>query len=88
MLQSVEFNVIAPRTRNLHQLELEVTGMVCDGCSTAVRNVVTTLAGVDDARVDHESGTACVVHGDQVDVATILDAIRDAGFGATVLDQP
>ena len=73
---------------NLHELELKVTGMVCDGCSTAVRNVVAALGGVDDARVDLESGTACVVHRDRVEVGTILDAIRDAGFGATVVEQP
>lgn len=64
----------------MHQLEFKVTGMVCAGCSTAVRNVVTALPGVDMARVDHETGTASVRHDEAISSDAIFGAIREAGF--------
>ena len=68
-------------------LELKVEGMVCDGCSQAVRNVVQAVAGVSDAAVDHEAGTANVAHTGGVDVDAVFDAIRDAGFDVRVVSE-
>ena len=62
------------------QTQVQVTGMVCEGCSAAVQRVVTALNGVQEARVDHVSGDAQIEHDDTVELATIAGAIRDAGF--------
>ena len=62
------------------QTQLQVTGMVCEGCSAAVQRVVTALGGVQQAQVDHVSGDARIEHDETVPLATIAEAIRDAGF--------
>lgn len=62
------------------QTRMQVTGMVCEGCSAAVERVVTALDGVREARVDHVSGDARIEHEDTVALAAIAKAVRDAGF--------
>ena len=62
------------------QTQVQVTGMSCEGCSAAVERVVTALDGVQQAQVDHVSGDARIEHNDTVALATIAEAIRDAGF--------
>ncbi len=62
------------------QTQVQVTGMVCEGCSAAVKRVVTALGGVQEAQVDHVSGNACIEHDDTVALIAIAEAIRGAGF--------
>ena len=62
------------------QTQLQVTGMVCEGCSAAVQRVVTALGGVQQAQVDHVSGDTRIEHDDTVALTAIAEAIRDAGF--------
>lgn len=62
------------------QTEIQVTGMVCEGCSAAVERVVTAVGGVQKAQVDHVSGSARIEHDDSVALTTIAEAVRDAGF--------
>ena len=62
------------------QTQLQVTGMVCEGCSAAVQRVVTALGGVQQAQVDHVSGDARIEHDETVALTAIAEAIRDAGF--------
>ena len=62
------------------QTHVQVTGMVCEGCSAAVERVVTAVAGVQEAQVDHVSGNARIEHDETVALTTIAEAIRDAGF--------
>jgi copper chaperone CopZ len=53
--------------------------MACDGCVEAVRNVLARVRGVSSTRV--EIGRAEVEGGDP---ALLMEAVRDAGFGAEV----
>ena len=64
----------------MSQLEFQVTGMVCSGCSETVERVVGAMSGVSGAKVDHESGIAVVDH-QSADAEAIYAAIADAGFG-------
>ena len=62
-------------------LEFDVTGMVCDGCSTAVRTLVLAQTGSTSATVDHGAGTACITGDATMTLAAVRSAIRDGGFG-------
>ncbi len=58
---------------------LKVLGMVCEGCSTNVKDVVSSIEGVKDVVVDLGSGTLTY----ELDGATrdqIKEAVDDAGF--------
>ncbi|WP_062381093.1 cation transporter [Demequina pelophila] len=65
-------------------LRLEISGMTCTSCSTAVTGALTALAGVRSAAVDHEVGTAVVAlepGTNAEDFAFAADAaVHDAGY--------
>ncbi|WP_062528014.1 heavy-metal-associated domain-containing protein [Demequina rhizosphaerae] len=65
-------------------VELAVSGMTCDGCSSSVEKALTGLAGVRSASVDHASGRAVVLLDAETaaeDFAFDADAaIHDAGY--------
>ncbi len=69
-------------------LEFDVTGMVCQGCSNAVRTMVLSLTGVESAAVDHETGTASIAGDASMTAAAVHDAIRDGGFGVRACGNP
>ena len=60
--------------------QLNVEGMVCEGCSDAVHRVVTAIDGVSAASVDHVTGATSVEHDAGVETAALVAAIRGAGF--------
>ncbi len=61
--------------------EYEVTGMSCGHCEIAVREEVSTVAGVDEIEVSAERGRL-VVTGDSVDEAAVIAAVDEAGYAA------
>ncbi|KAI3426478.1 hypothetical protein D9Q98_008844 [Chlorella vulgaris] len=54
------------------EVQLKVGGMVCDGCSSRVEEMLQTMAGVKKAHVDLEKGVATV----QVDADSQIDALK------------
>jgi len=64
-------------------LELEVTGMTCGHCQTAVLKALKAVGGVQDAQVDLAGGKA-TVHGNP-DVQQLLHAVQEEGYSARVL---
>lgn len=63
-------------------LELEVRGMTCDHCVHAVTTALKDVAGVTDARVDLEHGSA-VVEGENFDPKALIAAIEEEGYEAS-----
>ena len=61
------------------KLTLRVPGMSCGHCVSSVLNAVGEVTGVDDVRVDLE-GKQVVVEGEGFDLASVAQAIRDAGY--------
>ncbi|WP_062464979.1 heavy-metal-associated domain-containing protein [Demequina soli] len=65
-------------------VELAVSGMTCDGCSSSVEKALTGLAGVRSASVDHATGSAVVLleaGASAEDFAFEADAaVHDAGY--------
>jgi Cu+-exporting ATPase len=72
-------------TRPLLQVRVEVKGMTCSSCSSAIENCLGSVPGVSEVKVALATDEALVV-GDSTVVRTenIAAAIEDAGFEAII----
>ncbi len=64
------------------EIDLKVSGMSCGHCVRTVERSLTSVPGVESARVDLESGSAHVTAGGDVSVAVLAKAVEEAGYGA------
>lgn len=68
----------------MNETQLSVTGMTCGGCVNSVQRLLAALPGVQSAVVSLTPGQASVVYDPtRISPATLMQAIIDAGFGAT-----
>ena len=65
---------------------LRVTGMTCNHCVQAVTRALSTCGGVDAADVNLESASA-VVKGDDFDTDCLVNAVKTAGYEASISDN-
>ena len=63
----------------MEKIVLNVQGMSCEHCVTAVTKAVSALAGVKSVAVDLAAGTAAV-ECENVSRAQIAEAIEDQGY--------
>ena len=63
---------------------LEVRGMTCNNCVRHVREALEQVAGVGEVAVDLAAGRATVKHGGDAALASLIAAVDDAGYEATV----
>lgn len=63
---------------------LEVTGMTCDHCASAVRTEITKLPGIDRVQVDVATGAVLVVGEPLPDDAALRAAVEEAGYNLAV----
>lgn len=68
----------------MRNVELEVTGMGCESCATAVRSALESVEGVRRAEVSLESRRARTLLEDGVDETALIEAVEAAGYGASV----
>jgi len=66
----------------MNTTELNVSGMTCGHCQTAVTKALKSVDGVSDAHVDLASGKATV--SGTPDPQALIAAIIDEGYGAQV----
>ncbi|GGR21116.1 CopZ family metallochaperone [Deinococcus ruber] len=66
--------------------ELNISGMTCGHCQTAVTNALKRVPGVQDARVDLKTGKA-VVEG-HAELPALLAAVTEEGYGAQLHQHP
>ena len=66
---------------------VQVTGMSCGSCRRHVEDAIASVAEVDRVRVDLGSGIATVSSFSPVQVEDVIAAVRDAGYGAAILDD-
>lgn len=59
---------------------LKVTGMSCKHCSGRVEAALSGVPGVASAKVDLAAGTARVECDESVSVASLADAVSEAGY--------
>ena len=66
------------------ELTLNVTGMTCGGCESAIRRVLSMVEGVTSATASHRDSRVRVVYDPtRVDLTTITRAIEAAGYAVT-----
>ena len=65
-------------------IELNVSGMSCGHCKTAVEDALKKISGVQEVRVNLEQGKA-VVEGENVDTSLLISAVIDEGYSAQVV---
>ena len=65
-------------------IKFQVTGMTCAACSARVEKVTAKVAGVEKAEVNLLSGTMVVQAKDDSVIPAIIQAVVDAGYGASV----
>ena len=65
----------------MKQINLQVNGMTCGGCSSSVERAIGELAGVASVSADWQSGQVVVTF-DETKVLedAIKEAVEDAGF--------
>ena len=68
------------------ELQLSVTGMVCEACCRAVESALLAVPGVESAVVDLQSGSAMVVSA-AVPAATLLAAVEATGKACRVAGE-
>ncbi|MEE8436650.1 MAG: mercury(II) reductase [bacterium] len=65
------------------KLDLNITGMTCDGCASHVRSALQGIEGVTRVEVpDWSQGKATVQSAEPVPVETLVQAVKNAGYGA------
>ena len=60
--------------------ELNVKGMSCSHCTSAVETEVGSIAGVNSVKADLKKQTVVVNHEDTVNKAALIEAVAEAGF--------
>lgn len=60
--------------------QFSVPDISCAHCVNAITKEVSALPGVAQVKVELSNKTVTVEHGPQVDTATIVAAINEAGF--------
>lgn len=63
---------------------LQISGMTCAACVAVVEKTLKKIPGVVDARVNLATEKATVVHDPAVRVEELVEAVRKAGYGASV----
>lgn len=67
----------------MKNIELEITGMHCTGCSTRLEKILNQLEGVEGATVSFEKQTAFIQYREEkITLEKLKEAIIDAGFEA------
>ena len=69
------------------KLKFNVTGMTCAACSARVEKVTKGVAGVDSCEVNLLGGTMVVEAKDDAVKAAVIQAVSDAGYGASIAGE-
>ena len=68
-------------------IELNISGMTCGHCKTAVENALRQVGGVTASQVDLANGKASI-EGDHINpealIATLIAAVIEEGYGANL----
>jgi copper chaperone CopZ len=67
-------------------IELQVTGMTCQGCVRSIEMKLSKVLGVESARVDLAAGKAAVQYDDsRANIDQLIGAVEQIGFHAVKL---
>lgn len=60
--------------------QLRVAEMSCQHCVHAISQAVQAVPGVSKVQVNLDDKSVRVEHGDEVQLSTLIEAIKDAGY--------
>lgn len=63
-----------------HRTELNIVGMTCGHCVTAVKNALSTLPGVTNVSVVLAGGLAIIDHSEPLDDSQVERVIKEEGY--------
>ena len=66
---------------------LRISGMTCDHCAKSIEEALAAVAGVVEAQVSYDEGTARIKTEAGVDSAKLVDTVQGKGFSAEVLNR-
>lgn len=64
----------------MNTVDLKVEGMTCNHCKTSVEKALKSVAGVENAEVNLQAGTAKVEG--NVPVDKLIEAVQEEGYNA------
>ncbi|MGL4290917.1 MAG: copper ion binding protein, partial [Phreatobacter sp.] len=67
-------------------VELAIAGMTCASCVGRVERALKAVPGVTSASVNLATERASIERGDGVDTAALIQAVKDSGYEASVVD--
>lgn len=76
----------APAEATEQTVVLNVTGMTCGGCARGIRAALEAVPGVRSATVTVTPPVATVIAAADVDPATLVAAVEEEGYGASIAD--
>lgn len=59
---------------------VKVNGMVCEGCENRVKNILSTIDGVDSVEASHATGIVTVISNKEIERSVIEEKINNLGF--------
>lgn len=65
--------------------ELKIEGMTCEACAGFVAGALQNVEGVQRAFVELDTARA-EVEGEDYDVADLVEAVEEEGYGASVVE--
>ena len=60
--------------------EMKIEGMMCGHCEARVKKTLESIAGVSEAKVSHEKGTAVITLSEEVPEGTLRKAVEDQEY--------
>lgn len=76
------------KTKTLKKTNLQLEGMSCAGCATAIENVINKVKGVEECNVNFAISQATVTYNfNLTNIEVIQAAVKSAGYGAKLLDE-
>src|SRR5690554_5628805 len=67
-------------------IQLQLSGMSCAGCAKSIEKALLTVDGVASVNVNFANEVAAV-EGRKLDTNKLVQAVKDAGYNASVIDH-
>ena len=64
----------------MKEINLKVIGMHCEGCENRIKNLLSTIDGIEEVIANHIDGTILIKTNKEVDIEDIKEKIEDLGF--------
>lgn len=84
-MKLIEKNILNKKETMKMEKTMEITGMMCGHCEARVKKALEAVAGVAEAEVSHEQGTACVKLDQEVADEILKKAVEEQDYTVTAI---